>query len=32
VNWYRFGIWLVLGLTIYFLYSRRNSRLGKAVQ
>jgi amino acid transporter len=30
VNWYRFGIWLVLGLTIYFLYSRRNSRLGKA--
>ncbi|MBU6152834.1 MAG: amino acid permease [Bdellovibrionales bacterium] len=30
VNWYRFGIWLVLGLTIYFLYSRQNSKLGKS--
>jgi APA family basic amino acid/polyamine antiporter len=28
-NWLRFVIWLVIGLTIYFLYGRHNSRLGK---
>ncbi len=28
-NWYRFLIWLVIGLVIYFLYSRRHSRLRK---
>lgn len=28
-NWYRFLIWLVIGLIIYFLYSRHNSKLGK---
>ncbi len=28
-NWLRFIIWLVIGLTIYFLYSRRNSKLAK---
>ena len=28
-NWYRFLIWLVVGLSIYFLYSRHNSKLGK---
>jgi amino acid transporter len=28
-NWYRFLIWLVIGLVIYFLYSRHNSHLGK---
>ena len=28
-NWYRFLIWLVVGLVIYFLYSRHNSRLAK---
>lgn len=28
-NWYRFLIWLVIGLVIYFLYSRHNSKLGK---
>jgi amino acid transporter len=27
VNWYRFGIWLVTGLVIYFLYGIRNSKL-----
>ncbi|CAN5369159.1 hypothetical protein BH20BAC1_BH20BAC1_04630 [soil metagenome] len=28
-NWYRFLIWLAVGLVIYFLYSRRNSRLAQ---
>jgi len=27
-NWYRFLIWLVIGLVIYFLYGRHNSKLG----
>jgi basic amino acid/polyamine antiporter, APA family len=26
-NWARFGIWLIVGLAIYFLYSRHHSRL-----
>lgn len=26
-NWFRFGIWLVIGLTIYFSYGIRNSRM-----
>lgn len=26
-NWMWFGIWLLIGLIIYFLYSRKNSRL-----
>jgi amino acid transporter len=30
VNWTRFGIWLVLGLVIYFLYGYRNSKLRMA--
>lgn len=29
-NWVRFGIWLVVGLSIYFLYSRKNSKLNGA--
>lgn len=29
-NWLRFLIWLVIGLAIYFLYSRNHSKLGKA--
>jgi APA family basic amino acid/polyamine antiporter len=31
-NWYRFLIWLVIGLLIYFLYGRKNSRLAKRVE
>jgi APA family basic amino acid/polyamine antiporter len=26
-NWWRFGIWLVIGLAIYFGYGARRSRL-----
>jgi APA family basic amino acid/polyamine antiporter len=26
-NWWRFGIWLLLGLGIYFAYGRKHSRL-----
>jgi hypothetical protein len=26
-NWLRFGIWLIIGLVIYFSYGYRNSRL-----
>jgi len=26
-NWLRFLVWLMAGLVVYFLYSRRNSRL-----
>lgn len=29
-NWTRFGIWLLVGLAIYFLYSRKRSKLGAA--
>lgn len=28
-NWARFGIWLLVGLAIYFLYGYRNSKLGQ---
>ncbi len=28
-NWYRFGIWMLVGLAVYFLYGRRNSKLNK---
>jgi APA family basic amino acid/polyamine antiporter len=31
-NWYRFLIWLVIGLAIYFLYSREHSKLNQPVQ
>ena len=27
VNWLRLGIWLVIGLVIYFTYSRYHSRV-----
>ena len=30
-NWYRFLIWLVVGLFIYFLYSNKNSKLAKGI-
>ncbi|MBE7517526.1 MAG: amino acid permease [Chloracidobacterium sp.] len=26
-NWFRFGVWLIVGLVVYFLYSRRHSKL-----
>ncbi|MBA2249108.1 MAG: amino acid permease, partial [Chitinophagaceae bacterium] len=29
-NWYRFLIWLVIGLVIYFTYGYKNSRLAKS--
>jgi amino acid transporter len=29
-NWYRFLIWLGIGLVVYFLYSRHNSKLKEA--
>ncbi len=29
-NWYRFGIWMLVGLIIYFLYGRWNSNLNKS--
>jgi len=28
-NWERFVIWLIIGMVIYFFYSRKNSRLAK---
>ncbi len=28
-NWLRFIIWLIIGMVIYFTYSRKNSKLGK---
>ncbi|MEU7064399.1 amino acid permease [Streptomyces sp. NPDC053429] len=31
-TWLRFGIWMVVGFFVYFLYSRRNSRLARAGQ
>jgi len=27
VTWIAFGVWLVIGMVVYFGYSRRNSRL-----
>ena len=30
-TWVRFGVWLALGLVIYFTYSRKRSRLARGV-
>lgn len=30
VTWARLGVWLAIGLVIYFVYGRNNSRLGKS--
>jgi basic amino acid/polyamine antiporter, APA family len=29
VTWIAFAVWLTIGLTIYFCYSRRHSKLGR---
>ena len=29
VTWIRFGLWLVVGLVVYFLYGRRRSKLAR---
>ncbi|MFD9335123.1 amino acid permease [Streptomyces sp. NPDC060028] len=29
-TWLRFGIWMVIGFFVYFLYGRHNSRLGRS--
>jgi basic amino acid/polyamine antiporter, APA family len=29
ITWIRFGVWLVVGLVIYFLYSIGRSRVGQ---
>ncbi len=30
VTWIRFGTWLLVGIAIYFLYSRSHSHLARA--
>jgi APA family basic amino acid/polyamine antiporter len=30
ITWQRFGVWLLIGVAVYFTYSMHNSRLAKA--